>query len=790
MASIATLAAAIGAAAVTWSALSTVLLRPLPVADPDTLYVVANQFPGRPAPLISTGLLYPEFQQIRESGVFSQTVAHWRSHLLLVSTGAVPLRTDVAFVTHDFFDVLGVPTVVGREFVSEDDRRGATPVAVLTHRYWRQTFNSDPTVLGRTITIAGHPVPIVGVLARGFRGTTLNEKPDIYLAFHTLPQVGGAETNYFAEPQHPTSPTSGTGVMGRLAPGVSPVEAANRIAALDPSKRAERVLVMPANAAAIPAAVRPGMERFATLLAATVALLLIIGCTTVGMLLLIRTEARRAEFSMCLALGASRARLARGVAIEGALLAAGGAALALPVAWWLFRLIQVFQLPGRISIELLELSLDKTVLAACIGAALAAVVVISLIAAAFGFRADVSHALRAQSRSTPSLQQRVVRAGLVGGQIAVAVTLVAGAGLLTRSLASALSLNPGIDMSRIVTGTIEVGSLGYSRERAAEFFEAFRARLAGNPAISVLALNTNEGGMSSSGNLKIDGIPRQFPATVWYLAIDDQYFNAMGLRVTEGRNFSSDDRRGGAPAAIVSTSFARQLGDAGPALGRSVTGMRGSDAPLRIVGVASDLIVNITVLEPPIIYLPLSQVTPLPIRNLTVVATSDADDARRAIHAALKELNPQLAPITLPTLEDRIAEQMAPQRLGVTVLGALGAIAVLLTLLGTYILAESMASARMKEMGIRAALGATRRQLGSIILTDTARLTLIGVLGGLALAWMGTTTIRSFLFQVEPFDPLTIGSVAAAMFVLALAVSLRAALRVARVDLAHVLRNE
>ena len=156
----------------------------------------------------------------------------------------------------------------------------------------------------------------------------------------------------------------------------------------------------------------------------------------------------------------------------------------------------------------------------------------------------------------------------------------------------------------------------------------------------------------------------------------------------------------------------------------------------------------------------------------------------------MKDIDPQVVATPPRTLEERMAAQMGPQRLGMTVLGALGGIAILLTLLGTYVLAESMASARMKDMGIRAALGATRRQLGSIILADTARLAVIGVLAGLGLAWLGTTTIRSFLFQVQPFDPLTISIVATSMVALALAVSLRAALRVARVDLAQVLRHE
>jgi putative ABC transport system permease protein len=796
LASIATLACAIGAAAVTWSALSAVLIHPLPIKDPDTLFVVANERPGRTGPIVSTGFLYPKYQQIRDSGVFAQTAAYWGSHLLLVSVGDLPTRTDVGFVTHDFYDVLGVRAVLGREFVEADDRRGAAPVAVLTDRYWRRTFNADPSVVGRTITVAGKPVPIVGVLERGYRGMTLTEKPDLYLAFHTLPEMGGPTTNYFAEAGHPSSPTAGTGIIGRLAAGTSVVEATERIAALDPPTRsgsAATPLLMTANVAAIPAAVRPGMDRFARLLAATVGLLLFIGCTTVGMLLLIRTEARRAEFAMCMALGASRGRLARGIALEGALLAATGSVLALPVAWWLFNLIQAFQLPGNIPIELLELSLDIRVIAACVTAASVSVLLISVVAGAFGFRADVADALRARSGAAPT-QRRVTRGALVATQVAVAVTLVAGAGLFARSLISALSLNAATDMSRLVITTVPLSQYGYTPQRASEFFDALDARLSANPAVASVAFSMSNGGMSSGGRITIDGVPRQFPSTVWNTVVDDRYFTTMGLRLVEGRAFTAQDRAGAPLVAIVSESYARMIGEGKSVLGTRITATSGRAGEPRdvmeIVGVVADVVTRVTVLEPLAIYQPLAQVPPRSLRDLVVRASGNAAAARDAIMSTVRELDRQVMPTPPRTLEERIAEQMAPQQLGATVLGALGAVAVLLTLLGTYVLAESMASARMKEMGIRAALGATRRQLGSIVLADTAKLAGIGILAGLGLAWLGTSTIRSFLFQVQPFDPTTIGGVSALILVLALAVSLRAALRVARVDLASVLRNE
>lgn len=796
--SAATLACAIAAAAVTWSALSAVLINPLPVRDPDQLMVVAARAPRGREMVVRTGFIYPKFREIRESAVFEQPVAQWGSpHTLLTRVGDTIERAEIGFATHDFFEVLGVGTVVGRELTPEDDRRGATPVAVLAHRYWRRVFNANPAIIGQQISVAGKPVTIVGVLQQGFRGLDLSESFDMYLAFHTIADVGDATTNYFAEPgPGKSSPTAGVMILGRLRAGTAGTEAAARIAATDPAPLQGRTppqyLLLDANTAALPEPARAGMTGFARLLAGTVVLLLLIGCTTVGMLLLIRTDARADEFAMCMALGASRRRLARGIACEGALLAAAGAVLSIPAAWWLFRLIQVFQLPGGVSIEPLELSLDGRVVTATIVAAVAAVLVIALVAGAFGFRVTVADALRSRAGATPRATRRATRALLVGLQVAVTVTLVAGAGLFARSLIAALQLNADMDMSRLLLSTIQLQPHGYTAERAQPFFDSLLTRLRDNPAIKSVSFSRYEGGMSSVGKLRVNGAARQFPSTVSYIRVHDDYFATMGIRHLEGRGFTTGDRPNTPPVAIVSESFGRMLAAGGSALGYEVEGMSSSDAPVAVVGVVADVVANVTIAEPLVIYLPLAQGRPAVYRDIIVRATAaaTAGDARRETLAAIKALDPQVAPTSMRTLEERVLAQMAPQQFGVTVLGALGAVAVLLTLLGAYIVADSMATMRMREMGIRAALGATRRQLGSIVLAETARLVGAGVAAGLTLAWLGASTIRSFLFRVEPLDPVTLGAVSVLILLLALAVSVRAAVRSARVDLSTVLKAE
>ena len=798
LASAATLGCAIAAAAVTWSALSAVLINPLPVNDPEQLLVVGTRGTRGRDTVVRTGFVYTKFRQIQDSGVFEQPVAQWGSpHTLLTKVGDLTERAEIGFATHDFFEVLGVRTVVGRELTPDDDRRGAAPVAVLTHRYWRRVFNTSPAAVGQQIVVAGTPVTIVGVLQQGFRGLDLSESFDMYLAFHTIDEVGEAMTNYFAE-QGPgkSSPTAGMMILGRLRHGATIAEATARIVATDPppppGRAAPQYLLIDANTAAVPEAARAGVSHFARLLAGTVGLLLLIGCTTVGMLLLIRTEARAEEFAMCMALGASRGRLARGIMCEGALLAAAGAALAIPVSWWLFHLITVFQLPGNVSIERLELSLDARAITMTIVAAVAAVLLIAVVAGAFGFRATVADALRSRAGVTPRTTRRATRAALVGLQVAVTVMLVAGAGLFARSLVAALNLNSDIDMSRLVMGLIQLQPYGYTAERAQPFFDDLIVTLNNNPAIQAASFSNYEGGMSSVGKRQVNGAPRQFPSTVSYIRVDPEYFRTMGIRQLDGRGFKPDDKQQSPPVAVVSESFARMLANGASALGYRIEGFSTSDAPVTVVGVVADVVGNVTILEPLVIYLPLAQGRPRVYRDLAIRAapTSTVADVRRETLAAIKALDPQVAPTPLRTLEERVLAQMAPQQLGATVLGALGAIAVLLTLLGAYVIADSMATMRMREMGIRAALGATRRQLGTIVLAETARLVGAGVAAGLALAWLGASTIRSFLFQVQPLDPITLGGVSVLILTLALAVSVRAALRSARVDLSTVLKAE
>lgn len=365
--SVGTLSVAIGAGAATWSMLSAVILNPLAVRNADRLAVIGAVVDAGARGPIQTGLIYPYYSHVATSGVFESTAAVWLSSLpLRVGSQKAPQATPVMFVSETFFDVLGLTPSLGRVFSSDENRRGVAPVAILSDRYWRAAFRANPDVIGQSVRIGERLATIIGVAPRRFRGLSLAQDPAMFLPLETIADVGPSTTNYFAESQHTSSPTAGLGIIGRVRAGQTFEEARARLALVVPLPgRGGQVPwhVTDIQSAAIPAVAREGTVRFARLLTATVGLLVLIGCSTVGLLLLVRTEARREEFATCLALGATRAQLARGVVIEGAILTSVAACLSPLVASWLFSIVSTFQLPGGIALGLLDLSLDRRALA-------------------------------------------------------------------------------------------------------------------------------------------------------------------------------------------------------------------------------------------------------------------------------------------------------------------------------------------------------------------------------------------------------------------------------------------
>jgi putative ABC transport system permease protein len=795
-ASILSLAFGIAAAAVTWAIVIAVLLKPLPVAEPDRLVLVEVTYEGPGGSPTTTSHQYPLFEQVRDGAIFAETVAGGTWPLLVGANGAPPVSTPVYFASASFFSTLGVPIPLGRGFEPADDRAGAPLVVVLSERFWRRVYSADPGAIGRTLALGDQIATIIGVSPKGFRGLDLATSPQLFVPLQNAGAVINPVSNIYARPDHQSSPSAWLTIVGRLEPGTSTASVDAHLNTLPPLPRMGqgRFTVIHAATAALPAAARAGVRQFTRLLAGTVVMLVLVGCASLAMLLLIRTEARRTEFATCLALGASRRRLALGIALEGAMSAVLGAVLSTPISTGLLSAVSAFQLPGGVNLELLELSLNGAVVSAAAAVAIVVSLIVAAVAATMGFSGSVAESLRARSGSTAPILARFRHRVLVSAQVAVAVVLLAGAGLFARSLGKALELNTGFETFRLLSSTVAPAGTSVSLVRADQFFDELLTRLRANHAFSAVATSAFTSSMGRQGTLVIDGERRQFPSEVAFTSVDLEYFATIGLASVEGRVFAREDTPTAARVAVVSASFGRLIGNGETPLGRRITmpfSRSGQPADvITVVGVVPDLVSNVSVLQPLTIYMPNAQTGPSTRRTVTVKAAGDVEVARRELAATIRQIDSQATYPAFLSLEDRLWNQMGPQRFGAFVLGVLASLAVLLTLGAIYVLAESLTVLRMREMGIRAALGATGRQLSGLVLRETTLLVGVGLVGGLILAWASTETIRSFLYHVQPFDGITLSSVAALILLLALSVSLRPALRAARVDLASVLRAE
>ncbi len=329
--------------------------------------------------------------------------------------------------------------------------------------------------------------------------------------------------------------------------------------------------------------------------------------------------------------------------------------------------------------------------------------------------------------------------------------------------------------------------------RASQAFAELQARLGAHPSIAAVASSVDAGGMGPTGRLAVEGTPRSFPTIVRVEAVDAHYLDTMRLPVTAGRRLAAADDAGEV-VAIASASMARQLGADASALGRRIQLPWGREpgAPVpvaTVVGIVPDVITNVRELQPLRLYVPLARYPPQTRRTLTVRADAGVDMVARALAGVIREIEPAAVPPVVGTLREAIARQMSPQRLGSAVLGGLGAIALLLTALSVFVLGDATATFRTRELGIRSALGATGAGLIRLLLGETIRPVVIGIAAGVGGSLAGARLVRAFVFQVEPLDPLRFAGVAGALLIIAVVVSLRPALRAARVDVARTLRD-
>jgi predicted permease len=695
-----------------------------------------------------------------------------------------------SLVTTSYFAVLGAVPAAGRLFGRADSEQPlASPVAVLSYGFWSRRFNRDPTIIGRAITLNRHPVTVVGVTSEGFHGTGVRAL-DVWVPMSMAPAMSS---------QGAAALTDRGGshwlIGGRLKPDVSIAQAAAEMQVIgrtfgradpDPNRRTS-LSVLPTSP--VPGAGGP-MVAFLALVAMMVTLVLVIACANVAGVLLMRATARRHEMALRLAIGAGRARLVRQLLTETVLLfilgGAAGLLLARGMTAALVALLPALPFPVE-----LTLTLDVRVLGYATALSLVAALLSGLAPALRASKTDLLSGLRRDQGLVGRLRLRYV---FILGQVAFSVVLVITAGLFTRALHRAASIDPGFDPHAVELASLDLAQAGYTEATGALFARELLERVRGLSQVETASLGS---GMPGGFEVRREsltvpgGDARAF--TVDWNIIEPGYFATLRTAIVSGRDFSAGDRDGTQPVAIVSEGAARQFWPGQQAIGQYLVQPRGTGSrmqPLLVIAVARDLQSSSLIdgLAWPCVYVPFQQqyVPQVTIAARAIPGRRIGDDLRDLV----RSLNPNVPIVTAGTLEDSVAMGLTPQRVAASVSGSLGLVGLLLASIGIYGVAAYTVVLRTREIGVRIALGARSADIVRMVLREGVSLTLIGSAMGVLLAAAVSRVLAGFLFGIPPVDPLTFVGATALLTATGLVACYVPVRRATRIDPMQALRYD
>jgi putative ABC transport system permease protein len=760
-----TLALGIGIASAVFSLLEAVVLRPLPYEKPRELVQLfeTGSRPGGEADWLS----FPNFRDWqRESRVFDGLAAYRYALLTIVDRHGADSLLGLE-TTDTLFRVLHVDPMLGRVFRPGDDGPSAERVTVISYGLWQRRFGSDPHVIGRALSIDGVPHTIVGVMPASFR-FPLAMPFDMAVPIDTW------------IPMRPSGDLEDRGshnfwAVGRLRPGVGVVEArtamrtiADNLARAYPDSNKDFSVAVVPLAEYVAGSLRPAL----LLLLAAVAIVLLLTCANVANLLLSHAQTRRHELAVRLALGAGRARLVRQTLTESLLLALAGGGLGIAIAV-LGTPVLIRVAPPNIP-RLEETVVDGHVLAFTCVVSIFVGLLFGMAPAVLSSHGSASGALRdAGTRVSEGAAARMVRQALVVGQVALAIMLLVGAGLLIRSFTRVTGLDLGFRPPHLLTAFINLPPSRYGEpsHQAAFFDEALR-RIERLPGVEAAAVSDSVPltGVNDQGSLMIDGRadPRGDDEGSFYANrphVSPGYFDTMGIRLLEGRLFDARDRSDSLPVAIVSDIAARRYWPGRSSIGQRVAVDWIDNHPVwrHVVGVVqSTRHFGLEAPQKPEIYVPHVQ-SPSPFMQLVVRAAYDPASLQSAIRTQIAGIDPQQGVTAFQTFEDLVSLSSARRRFQTALVGVFALLALVLAAVGVYSVMSYMVVQRRREIGVRLALGAAPAEVVRMVLGNGLWLTVCGVVLGVAAALALSSTLGHFLYGVSALDPLTYVAVTVAL---------------------------
>jgi predicted permease len=783
------LALGIGANTAIFSLVRAVVLRPLPFPDPDRLVLIWDDMSSRGGPtrIEPTPADYVAWK--KQSGSFADMAMFIPNTYNLTGTGE-PAKLPGVRTTANVFAVIGMQPILGRTLDVVDEQPDAPPVVVVSERVWRSRFGADPNVIGRTIALNGANHTLVGVVPPDFQFP--DKETVVWVPARFTPQELAASGNY------------SYWVLARLKPDTSLPQAqaemltiARRLEAQIPERQGMKVTVTQLHEHLTRAA-RPTMA----ILVAAVALVLLTACANLANLLLARAAARRKEVALRKVLGAGHARLVRQLITESAVLAALGAVLGVALSTATFAYLTRL-LPGTLPATS-TLRIDMSVLLFTAGVAALIVLVIGSAPALAAVRTGLEAALRSSSGRSTTASSRRLRGLLVVAEITMTVVLLVGAGLLLRSYAKVLAVEPGFNPQNVLLVETVLPPSKYSAlESRIRFYDSVVQRVTTLPGVTRAAY-VNYPPLTFKGGrvlISIEGRPAPPPEDFTRFIVSDRvvgpgYFATLDVPVVRGREFESRDL--GAPlAAIINAKLARLHFPGQDPIGRRIkVGLAAGPNPwLTIVGVVGDMRqMGIDTAAEPEIYFAANQIAMnAPFfwpQHLVVRSTGDPLALAAAVRQAVWAIDPEEPVSRIRSMSQVFDEEMSNRSTQLTLIGAFALLTLLIASVGLYAVLSYSVAQQLREIGVRMALGARRMSVVMGVVRSAFALTAIGVIVGLAAAFAGTRLLASWLFEVEATDPLTFTGTALLLAVVALAATALPAFRGASVNPSAVLRAE